>query len=107
MSILIDFDPTGADNKHLQKAIDQWQAVFDSHDSKCTAPPIQNRKFFNSVDVIGELPRSTTYKLAFNTSVDPMNKNYNESNGTHRILDGVRSGKGGWDPFHPLLERVS
>ena len=107
MSILIDFDPTGADNNHLQKAIDQWQAVFDSHDSKCTAPPIQNRKFFNSVDVIGELPRSTTYKLAFNTSVDPMNKNYNESNGTHRILDGVRSGKGGWDPFHPLLERVS
>eukprot|EP01083_Nonionella_stella_P033412 91483_1 len=33
MSILIEVDPNGKDNEHVQKAIDQWQIEYDRNDT--------------------------------------------------------------------------
>ena len=52
---------------------------------------------FNVVVWCSKDPRSTTNELAFNPSVDPINKKDNARNYTHRLLDGVIYGNGGWD----------
>ena len=35
MSILLAFDPDDLDNAHLQKAIDEWQKVYDANEDRC------------------------------------------------------------------------
>jgi len=110
MSILMDFDPSDNDNQHFQKVIDKWQQVFDANNSKCTPlpPPIQSRKFFNNVDIIGDLPSFITNAVALNTSNHYDNETtHDANNGTHRVLNGPLVEEGVWDPFHPSMERVS
>ena len=38
MSILLEFDENDEDNHHLQKAIDEWQKVYDENEAKCSSP---------------------------------------------------------------------
>ena len=78
MAILLDIDPSGKDNNHFQLLIDEWQKIYDMNAEKC----------------------DPSYRSAFRQ---------NEYNSTQRVLveDNTPFGTGGWDPFHPSLERVS
>lgn len=82
MSIFLDIDNEGNDNNHFQRAIDEWQKVYDANAFNCKLNYMKKENYFS------EDPRSKV------------------SNITGRILveDDSPYGKGGWDPFHPSLQ---
>jgi hypothetical protein len=101
MSILLDIDPDGDMNHHFQIPIDQWQKVYDQNESNCNQQNQNMRRIFTT-DVM-PADSSNPMKDLFENQT-PIFKTLNS---THRTLkDTTPYGKGGWDPFHPSLERV-
>lgn len=115
----MDFDPSDADNDHFQKAIDQWQILFDENQSRCNIPPTGPTRGLLDETHITEghvpfsgIPNNSTRLDSQN--IPPPNDDYDllRSNPTNqtfhrRLRDDSPYGRGGWDPFHPSLERVS
>lgn len=115
----MDFDPSDADNDHFQKAIDQWQILFDENQSRCNIPPTGPMRGLLDETHITEghvpfsgIPNNSTRLDSQN--IPPPNDDYDllRSNPTNqtihrRLRDDSPYGRGGWDPFHPSLERVS
>eukprot|EP00557_Chaetoceros_sp_GSL56_P002165 CAMPEP_0176501688 /NCGR_PEP_ID=MMETSP0200_2-20121128/14300_1 /TAXON_ID=947934 /ORGANISM="Chaetoceros sp., Strain GSL56" /LENGTH=131 /DNA_ID=CAMNT_0017900603 /DNA_START=2870 /DNA_END=3265 /DNA_ORIENTATION=- len=121
MSILMDFDPSDEDNNHFQKAIDQWQIVFDENQSKCNIPSStgQSRGLLGDSYIakgpspFSRIPSTNSTVLDSKYSPPKIDENdflrSNLTNQTYnrRLKDTSPFGRGGWDPFHPSLERVS
>ncbi len=98
MSILLDFHERDEDNRHLQKAINQWQKEYNKNDMRCKMARNRNLKTRNTT-------RNTMNSTVFN--IDSARKIYNiTSEKSRRTADDTPFGKGGWDPFHPSLERT-
>ena len=121
MSILMEFDPTGKDNDHFQRAINEWQKTYDKHYANCVNHT--KKVFSNNVYNNPNYHNSTIAKNMANTSC---NKGTNwENNNFSQSIHEPYSGKGKtstepaswrglsqdksqiWDPFHESLERVS
>jgi hypothetical protein len=103
MSILMDIDPSGYTNNHFQKAIDEWQNVFDKNDVKCNQENQKARRIFSS-----DLSPTEPSYLHDDLLITNKTPAFEVLNSTHRNLrDTTPYGRGGWDPFHPSIERVS
>ncbi len=103
MSILLDIDPNGYNNNHFQKAIDQWQNKYDENDAKCNNDNQKTRQLFRSD--LSAMESSTLSHDHLFLNQTPIRDN--NMNSTQRSLrDTTPYGRGGWDPFHPSLERV-
>mmetsp|Transcript_27192 Transcript_27192/g.40910 ORF Transcript_27192/g.40910 Transcript_27192/m.40910 type:complete len:185 (-) Transcript_27192:75-629(-) len=92
MSILLAFDKEDKTNTHLQKAIDEWQKVYDQNEMRCTGRPSE-RKLFSHVE--SQTTTSGRFE-AFNFT----------SREARELKDETPFGRGGWDPFHRSLERT-
>lgn len=124
----MDFDPNDEDNDHFQKAIDQWQLLYDDNKSRCKdIQSKQRRRAFGHES--NHLSRRL-YHNASHTNVTRLveqnisqhapnfadhdfinttrfTNNSNETAHNRFLRDDSPYGRGGWDPFHPSLERVS
>ena len=112
MSILMELDPSDKDNAHFQKAIREWQKVSDANHDKCVTPDTKRENTYD-LDVMFQslstqvATQSEGFDLLNETSASQLLQT-TVSNGTHRNLrDTTPFGRGGWDPFHPSLEKVS
>ena len=93
MSILIEVDPNGKDNEHFQKVIDQWQIEYNVNESMCN-------------DKIRR--RAQSRDNNHDPILMPPSHFEDVTNAKARYLkDTTPYGTGGWDPFHPSMERVS
>jgi hypothetical protein len=124
MSILMDFDPSDEDNNHFQKAIDQWQILYDENQSRCNVPQTGQKRGMlddsyaaESHPSLSGISNNSTAKLHDDThKIIPLDnsshrhdlKSFSTNQTFNRLLrDDSPYGRGGWDPFHPSLERVS
>jgi len=116
MSILIDFDPDDNDNTHFQEAIDEWQKVFNANALKCKLLNQNQRRRLSTDDEVipsfSEAMLNATHSDLYDatprrdeafTRMPPLEA----VNASNRNLVEKAFGRGGWDPFHPSLERVS
>ena len=88
MSILLDLHQNDNMNNHLQKAISEWQKQYDINEAKCTKN--SKRDLFKREEFEGQ-----------------ENDIHGNSTLSKRDLqDETPFGRGGWDPFHPSLERT-
>lgn len=92
MSILLEVDPNGNDNEHFQKVIDQWQIEYNINDSMCN-DKTRRRAQFRADDYDPSLMPSHFEDLTYAK--------------VRHLKDTTPYGTGGWDPFHPSMERVS
>lgn len=92
MSILLAFDEEDKTNTHLQKAIDEWQKVYDLNEKRCTGS--SGRKLFSATHA--ETKTSADIFEALNIT----------SRLSRGLKDETPFGRGGWDPFHRSLERT-
>ena len=105
ISILMDIDLYGNTNHHFQKAIDGWQSVFDQNSYRCNEQKQTARKM-NTAKNLSSATNSTFEDIA--SLLFAGEKLSEAANSTRRnLIDETPYGKGGWDPFHPSLERVS
>ena len=105
MSILMDIDLYGNTNHHFQKAIDGWQSVFDQNSYRCNEQKQTARKMHTTKN-LSSATNSTFEDIA--GLLFAGEKLFEAANSTRRnLIDETPYGKGGWDPFHPSLERVS
>lgn len=100
MSILLDLHENDKNNAHLQRAIDEWQGVYDKNRQLCKDPTRRNLKERNVKSQLAD--RTELFKY------DLLNHTHNALNGTldesRKLEDKTPFGKYGWDPFHPSLE---
>lgn len=88
MSIFLTYDAEDKDNDHLQIAIDEWQKVFNENEMRCQTA-------------------SRKKLIINNTTISLQSKSNTKGSKEVRYLkDETPFGKGGWDPFHPSLERT-
>lgn len=120
----MDFDPSDEDNNHFQKAIDQWQILYDENQSRCNVPQTGQKRGMLDDSYVAEshaslsgISNNSTAKLHDDSNkkipLDSSNhrhdlKSFSTNQTFNRLLrDDSPYGRGGWDPFHPSLERVS
>lgn len=111
MSVLLGFHENDKDNDHLQKAIDEWQKVFDENEMRCQGKFLRHLLHNNATTsypsrIIDET--RTQDKIHLHLKDETPNK-LNTTN--KKMLRGLKDetpfGRGGWDPFHPTLVRTS
>lgn len=101
--ILVDFHETDESNGHLQRAIDEWQQVYDNNRGRCQLMET-SRKFYDASNVVGDIPiseRENTNRMLLNTTANDARISNNRS-----LNDKGRVRKV-WDPFHPSIMTVS
>ncbi len=91
MSILLTYHKNDKDNDHLQLAINEWQKEYDRNSLKCS----KTNKAYRGLAMKSE-----------SQLITPLNQTIESVHGNVRELeDKTPFGTGGWDPFHPSLER--
>mmetsp|Transcript_21291 Transcript_21291/g.43666 ORF Transcript_21291/g.43666 Transcript_21291/m.43666 type:complete len:615 (-) Transcript_21291:635-2479(-) len=80
ISVMIDLHPEGEPNRHLQRALDEWQKVFDADEQECQ-----------------EERRRAARRLGGASGTNPGN---NTSDQIHRNTQATTERKI-WDPYHP------
>ena len=93
MSILLTYHDDDEDNEHLQLAIDEWQKEYDRNAIRCNATNNYQR-------ILQSELQNTHSQILKNTSI-PTTDTKQERD----LADETPFGTGGWDPFHPSLER--
>lgn len=88
LSILLNLHEEDKNNDHLQKAIDEWQKVYNENEERC-----QNRDSRHLVEE--NITIASAQEVGFN-----------RTKGNRGLKDETPFGQGGWDPFHPSLERT-
>jgi len=97
LSILLSLSEDDKSNDHLQKAIDEWQKVYDENNRKCNT----------SRNLLYSLRNET--KLHFSSSnyyeskFDPISMEKYTYDKVRNLTDTTPFGRGGWDPFHSSL----
>lgn len=96
MSILLTLHENDKDNDHLQLAINEWQKEYDRNTLQC-----------NNTEHLQQMTDAdSNSSKSSNASIIEMNTSPKFGNETQRALaDKTPFGIGGWDPFHPSLER--
>ena len=92
MSILLAFHDNDKKNNHLQKAIDEWQKVYDRNKMRC-----------NGSSTTRNLRHSDELQDSYH---DPKVFNATSKGARRNLKDETPFGRGGWNPFHPSLERT-
>lgn len=101
--VLVDFHESDESNSHLQRAIDEWQRVYDDNRGRCQLMKT-SREFYDASTVVGDIhlsEREDKNRLLLNNTAEdvrmPNNRSLNNNGRVRKV----------WDPFHPSIMTVS